>query len=76
MSLGTRISSMRGYNRLTQEQLGGLVGVTKQTISNWEHDYRMPDADDLRRLCGTLGCTADYLLELSDNPREHRKIGW
>lgn len=71
MSLGTRISSMRGYRRMTQEQLGGLIGVSKQTISNWEHDYRTPDADDLVSLCKVMGCTSDYLLELADSPTEH-----
>lgn len=71
MSLGTRISSMRGYRRMTQEQLGGLIGVSKQTISNWEHDYRTPDADDLVSLCKVMECTSDYLLELADSPTEH-----
>ena len=71
MSLGTRIASMRGYRRLTQEQLGGMVGVSKQTISNWEHDYRSPDSNDLRMLCRALKCTSDYLLELSSSPSEH-----
>lgn len=47
MSLGKRIASMRGFHRLTQDQLGGLVGVTKQTVSGWEHDRRMPDANDI-----------------------------
>lgn len=73
MSLGNRIASMRGYRRMNQEQLGGMVGVSKQTISNWENDYRKPDADDLRALCHALGCTSDYLLELSEAPNEHIK---
>lgn len=73
MSLGIRIASMRGYRRLTQEQLGVLVGVSKPTVSNWENDRRKPDADDLRELCRALGCTADYLLELTDSPNERMK---
>lgn len=36
MSIGTRIASVRGFRRMTQDQLGGLVGVTKQTVSGWE----------------------------------------
>ena len=48
MSLGKRIASMRGFHTMTQDQLGGMVGVTKQTISGWETDRRVPDADDLR----------------------------
>lgn len=67
MSLGKRIASMRGYRRLNQEQLGGFVGVTKQTISGWENDRRVPDADNIVALCKALDCTSDYLLGLSDD---------
>jgi transcriptional regulator with XRE-family HTH domain len=68
MSLGSRIASIRGYRRLTQEELGNMVGVSKQTMSGWEHDSSRPNADYLRSLCKALGCSADYLLELDDNP--------
>ena len=71
MSLGKRIASMRGYRRLNQEELGGFVGVTKQTISGWENDRRIPDADNIRELCKALDCSSDYLLELSDNFEGH-----
>lgn len=67
MSLGSRIASMRGYRRLTQEELGGIVGVSKQTMSGWEHDSSRPNADYLRKLCVALDCSADYLLELSED---------
>lgn len=40
MSLGSRIASMRGYRRMSQEVLGNKLGVTKQTISGWERDRR------------------------------------
>lgn len=73
MSLGKRISAMRGYRCLNQDQLGGMVGVSKQTISNWEHDYRKPDSDNLKALCKALDCTSDYLLELSDAPNKRWK---
>jgi len=66
MSLGARIASMRGFRRLTQEQLGAAIGVTKQTISGWENGYRTPDADSLKEMCGVLDCSSDYLLGLSD----------
>lgn len=72
MSLGTRIASMRGYRRLNQDQLGGLVGVSKQTISGWEHDRTKPDANYIRKLCIVLDCSADYLLELAEDYRRER----
>lgn len=71
VSIGLRISSMRGYRRLTQDQLGGMVGVSKQTISNWEHDYRCPDAENIKSLCRAMECAADYLLGMTDDPNGH-----
>lgn len=69
MTLGFRIASMRGYRRLNQDQLGGAVGVSKQTISNWEHDVSKPNANYIRELCQVLNCSADYLLGLTDDYR-------
>lgn len=67
-TIGLRIASMRGFKRLSQEQLGGMVGVSKQTISGWEHGYRSPDSDNIIALCRTFGCSADYLLGMTDDP--------
>ena len=71
MGIGKRLASMRGYRRLSQEQLGGFVGVTKQTISGWERERRVPDADNIVDLCKALDCSADYLLGLSDTIGGH-----
>lgn len=68
VSIGQRIASMRGFRRLTQDQLGGAVGVTKQTVSGWEHGKRTPDSDMLAKICRALDCSADYIIGLSDTP--------
>lgn len=73
MSLGARIASMRGFRQLNQSELGGLVGVSKQTISGWEHDTSRPNADYIRELCIALDCSSDYLLELTDDYRRNTK---
>lgn len=74
MSIGRRITAMRGYRMMTQEELGARVGVAKQTVSNWENDRRVPRANELKELCKALECTSDYLLELVDEPADH--IRW
>ncbi|WP_405736164.1 helix-turn-helix domain-containing protein [Bifidobacterium sp.] len=71
MSIGRRITAMRGYRVMTQEELGELVGVAKQTVSNWENDRRVPRANELKALCRALECSSDYLLELVDEPSDH-----
>lgn len=70
-NVGMRIESMRGYRRMTQEELGGMVGVTKATVSNWEKGRRVPRADDIVRLCRALECTSDYLLGMVERPDDH-----
>lgn len=71
MSIGRRITAMRGYRVMTQEELGELVGVAKQTVSNWENDRRVPRANELKALCRALECSSDYLLELVDESTDH-----
>lgn len=67
-TIGSRIASMRGFRQMTQDQLGGMVGVTNTTLSGWEHGYRAPNAQKLILLSKALGCSADYLLGLVDHP--------
>lgn len=47
---------------LTQEQLGELVGVSRQAVSKWESGQAVPDALTITALCQKLHVSADYLL--------------
>lgn len=71
--IGKRLARARGFNMMTQGQLAKLLGVTVQTISNWEHGRRMPDADSMRELCLALDISSDWLLGLSE--KMHRDEG-
>lgn len=37
MNVENQISNIRKENQLTQEELGKLFYVTRQTVSNWEN---------------------------------------
>ena len=65
--IGIRIARVRALRGMTQMDLAANIGVSDQTISNWEVGIRTPRADLLLRLCRTLHCSADYLLGLSDD---------
>lgn len=65
---GDRLRKQREINGLTQPQLARLVGVTKQQIYRWETDKNDPPGDAIMLLAKQLGCSADYLLGLSDYP--------
>ena len=41
MNLGKKIINLRKQEKITQEKLAEIIGVTRQTISNWEIFYLM-----------------------------------
>ena len=65
--LGEQIKLLRTNRNLTQVQLANKLGVTKQSISNWENNNIQPSVDMLKRIAQFFSCSTDYLLELDDN---------
>ena len=41
--IGSKIKAARIEKKLTQEQVAELLGVSRQTISNWENEKSYPD---------------------------------
>lgn len=64
--LGERIRELRIAKRLNQVELAGLLGVTKQSVSNWENENIQPSIDMLVRLADVLRVSTDYLLSRED----------
>ncbi len=62
--LNQRIREVRQTRGMSQVELAGLLGVTKQSVSNWENDNIQPSIEMLVRLALTLGVSTDYLLGL------------
>ena len=62
--LGEQIKKLRLAKNLNQVQLSHHLGVTKQSISNWENNNILPSVDMLKKIAQFFGCTTDYLLEL------------
>jgi len=71
MELKDRIAAVRKAAGLTQEQLGELLGVTRQAVSKWESGQTTPDAATIAALCEKLHVSADYVL-LGKEPGEDR----
>ena len=63
MKLGENILKLRKQNGLSQEQLGDQVGVTRQTISNWELGETAPNPEQLKALSKVLNVSIDELLD-------------
>lgn len=60
--LGQRIYEMRVASNWSQVILAKRLGVTKQTVSNWENENIQPSVEMLVRLANLFNVTTDYLL--------------
>ena len=57
--LNQRIREVRQTRGMSQVELAGLLGVTKQSVSNWENDNIQPSIEMLVKLALTLGVSTD-----------------
>lgn len=63
MNLGENILKLRKDSKLSQELLAEKIGVSRQTISNWELGETTPNPQQLKLLSKTLNVSIDELLE-------------
>ena len=61
-SVGFKIRKLRTEAGETQEQLGEILGVTKQCVGRWESDKRKPDMTVKRKIAAHYGVPRQYLL--------------
>ena len=59
--LGEKIISERKKCKLSQEELSEKLGITRQTISNWELNETSPDLKQASKLCDIFNISLDEL---------------
>ena len=59
--LGEKIISERKKCKLSQEDLAEKLGITRQTISNWELEETSPDLKQASKLCDIFNISLDEL---------------
>ena len=63
MMIGNKISELRKKFNYTQEQLSEKIGVTRQTLSNWESNITSPDLNQACILCNLLKVNISDLID-------------
>lgn len=61
-TLATRLRAVRLKAKLSQRALEELCGLPSSYVSQVEHGRREPNALNLSKLAGALGCRVDDLL--------------
>ena len=70
MTFGERLMSLRRARGLSQEALGDMLDVTRQTVSKWERGDSTPELEKLVELSRILGVSLDELagIERTERP--------
>lgn len=76
--LNQRIRLLRRARNMSQVELANRLGVTKQSVSNWENDNIQPSVEMLMKLADVFSVSTDYMLgiesdeylDVSDLPKE------
>ena len=63
MIIGKKITELRKKYNLTQESLAEKIGVTRQTLSNWESNITSPDLNQASLLCKELKININDLID-------------
>lgn len=62
MTIGEKIIERRKKLKYLQEKLAEILGITRQTLSNWESNITSPDLKQAKKLCQTFGISMDELV--------------
>ncbi len=72
-NLNARIKKERQRHGWTQVEFANKLGLSKQTINNWENERRTPDPNTVVAIAELFGVSTDYLLGKETTPltQEH-----
>ena len=73
MEIGTRLKNARVEMGLTQERVAEEIGVSRQTVSNWENGRFYPDIVSVIKLSDLYSVSLDELLKEDKNMIRHLK---
>ena len=60
-TIGERIAYLRDLNSVKQKELAEKIGVTKATMSKYENNLNIPNADILAKIADALSTSTDYI---------------
>ncbi len=60
--MNERIKQLRTERGLSQVELAEKLGVSKQSVSNWENDNILPSIEMLLKISHIFSVSTDYLL--------------
>jgi len=65
-SFGNVLLEARQRKKISQDALSQKLHISRQSISNWENDYSIPDLEMLKKICHILNLNYDEISKMND----------
>jgi transcriptional regulator with XRE-family HTH domain len=62
--LSSRIRKFREERKITQKELGELIGVSGSRVGNWEQGSHRPNVELLAKICKALNVSPSAMLDI------------
>lgn len=74
MAVGERAAHIRNVLAMSSKEVAERIGITRQTLGNYESGRTPMKASTVRQLCLVYGCEPIWLLGMSDTLILRRKV--
>ncbi|WP_342512842.1 helix-turn-helix domain-containing protein [Sporosarcina sp. FSL K6-1522] len=71
--LSDKLRKLRATTNCTQSEFAKRIGVARTTYAMYEQGHREPDYETLQKIADYHNTTTDYLLGLTNNPKQSDK---
>lgn len=72
-TFGESLRRLRESRKLSQTELGKILGKTQTTIASYENGKNKPGPDTINKIADYFSVTSDYLLGRSSDPVQYTK---
>lgn len=74
MLIGEKLTKLRKQEGWSQAELGEKLNTSRQTISKWELNDSLPDAENIVKICDLFNITTDSLLRDTESQKTDNTI--
>ena len=74
MKFSEKLIELRKQKGLSQEELGNMIDVSRQTVSKWEAEQTTPEVDKVKELSKVFNVSIEYLLNDEAEKERRQKL--
>lgn len=63
MNIGEKLIKLRKEKNISQEKLSNTLGITRQTLSNWESNITSPNLEQTKKIARLFNVSIDELVD-------------